>query len=42
MVTAETEAEDLLQGLHGGADGYIFKPFQAEALIQCIRKVLNI
>ena len=42
MVTAETEAEDVLQGLRGGADGYIFKPFQAEALIQCIRKVLNI
>lgn len=42
MVTAETEAEDVLKGLRGGADGYIFKPFQAEALIQCIRKVLNI
>lgn len=42
MVTAQAGVEDVLCGLRGGADGYIFKPFRAEALIQCIRKVLNI
>jgi CheY-like chemotaxis protein len=42
MVTAEVSDEQVMRGLKGGADGYIFKPFQWEALYACIRDVLGI
>jgi len=42
LATAHGEEEDVLQGLRSGADGYVIKPFHPEALVQCVRKVLNI
>jgi len=42
MVTSEVSDEQVMRGLKGGADGYIFKPFQWEALYACIRDVLGI
>lgn len=42
IVTAHGEAESIMHGLRGGADGYIIKPFHPEALVHCLRKVLNI
>lgn len=41
MVTAQASEEDVLTGIRGGADGYIFKPFQHESLIGCVRQVLG-
>jgi CheY-like chemotaxis protein/DNA-binding HxlR family transcriptional regulator len=41
MVTSQVGEEDVLAGIRGGADGYIFKPFPPKLLIQCIRKVLK-
>lgn len=40
MVTAQVGPEDIRRGLRDGADGYIFKPFRAETLVDCLRKVL--
>lgn len=42
MVTAQVGEEDVMRGLRAGADGYIFKPFRPEPLLQCIRNVLKI
>lgn len=42
MVTAQVSDADVLRGLKGGADGYIFKPFEWSALHGCIDKVLNV
>jgi CheY-like chemotaxis protein len=42
MVTAQVSDADVLRGLKGGADGYIFKPFQWTAFYDCIKRVLNI
>lgn len=42
MVTAQVSDADVLRGLKGGADGYIFKPFEWSAFYACIRKVLNL
>lgn len=42
MLTAQVSAEDVMHGLRSGADGYIFKPFTPEPLLQCIRSVLKL
>lgn len=42
MVTAQVSDADVLRGLRGGADGYIFKPFQWTAFYDCIKRVLSI
>lgn len=39
MVTSRVADEDLQRGLKEGADGYIFKPFQWETLLACMRDV---
>lgn len=42
VLTALVGEEDVMRGLRAGADGYIFKPFTAEPLLQCIRSVLKL
>ena len=42
MVTAKATREAVLKGLAGGADGYITKPFEADALIQAIKAVMGL
>lgn len=42
MVTAQVTDADVLRGLTGGADGYIFKPFDWDNLYSCIKQVLHI
>lgn len=42
MVTAQAGDEDMLNGIRGGAEGYIFKPFQHESLMACVRQVLEV
>lgn len=42
MLTALVGEEDVMRGLRAGADGYIFKPFKPEPLLQCIRSVLKL
>ena len=42
MLTAHSSAEDVLQGMKGGADGYVSKPFQFDALAAAIETVLGI
>lgn len=42
MVTARVSEADVLRGLRGGADGYVFKPFEWETLGNCIAKVLRL
>ena len=41
MVTAQVGEEDVLAGIRAGADGYIFKPFRQNALIDCVHRVLK-
>ncbi len=41
MLTGRTSPEDVLQGLTSGADGYVSKPFQFDALAVAIRTVLG-
>jgi CheY-like chemotaxis protein len=41
MLTAKATREAVLKGLAGGADGYITKPFEAEALIKAVQAVLG-
>lgn len=41
MLTAKATRESVLKGLAGGADGYITKPFEAEALINAVKAVLG-
>lgn len=42
MLTAKATREDVLKGLALGANGYITKPFQAEALSNAVKTVLGI
>lgn len=42
MLTAQVGEEDVMRGLRAGADGYIFKPFSPEPLLQCIRSILKL
>jgi two-component system phosphate regulon response regulator PhoB len=41
MVTARTEDQDAVRGLNAGADDYITKPFNIEALLARIRALLR-
>jgi len=41
MLTSQASREDVLRGLAGGADGYITKPFEQEALLTGIKAVLG-
>ncbi|PWF55350.1 response regulator [Massilia glaciei] len=40
MVTAQVSDADVLRGLKGGADGYVFKPFEWPVLNDCVKRVL--
>jgi len=42
MLTARSSPEDVLQGMKSGADGYVSKPFQFDALTAAIETVLGI
>ncbi len=42
MLTGHASLEDVLHGIKGGADGYVSKPFQFEALGSAIETVLGI
>lgn len=42
MLTAQTSRKDVLRALSGGANGYITKPFEHEALANSLRAVLGI
>src|SRR5712691_3746607 len=42
MLTAQTSRRDVLRGLAGGANGYITKPFEHEALVKSLRAVLGL
>jgi DNA-binding response OmpR family regulator len=41
MLTARDEEEDIVHGLHLGADDYVAKPFSAKQLVARIRAVLR-
>jgi two-component system, OmpR family, phosphate regulon response regulator PhoB len=41
MLTARTEDQDMVRGLNTGADDYIIKPFNTEALLARIRALLR-
>lgn len=42
MVTAEATREAVLRGLHGGADGYITKPFEPDNVVTAVKQVLGL
>ena len=42
MLTASATRAAVLKGLHYGADGYVTKPFQHDALMKAVRTVLGI
>jgi len=42
MLTAQSSRKDVLRGLSGGANGYITKPFEHEALTRSLRAVLGL
>ena len=42
MFTAEATREAVLRGLHGGADGYVTKPFEQDQLISAVKAVLGL
>jgi CheY-like chemotaxis protein len=41
MLTAKATREAVLKGLAGGADGYVTKPFEADALVKAVKAVLG-
>jgi len=41
MLTGRASREDVLQGLAGGADGYITKPFDLDRVVNVVRDVLG-
>jgi len=42
MLTGETTREAVLRGLDLGADGYVTKPFEADALVTAVKAVLGL
>jgi two-component system OmpR family response regulator len=42
MLTGMATRGDVIRGMQGGADGYLTKPFEAEALIRAVRTVLGL
>ena len=42
MLTGKATREAVIKGLAGGADGYITKPFEADALMQAVRTVIGL
>jgi len=42
MMTAEATREAVLKGLLGGADGFITKPFQIDAILKTVKTVLGL
>jgi DNA-binding response OmpR family regulator len=42
MLTAKATRDAVLQGLSGGADGYITKPFDVEVLVKAVKTVLGL
>ena len=42
MLTAQASRGDVLRALSGGANGYITKPFEHEALMKSLRAVLGV
>jgi two-component system OmpR family response regulator len=41
MLTGKATRESVLKGMAGGADGYVTKPFEAEALMNAVHTVLG-
>ncbi|MGH8797329.1 MAG: response regulator [Caldimonas sp.] len=41
MVTAEARKDDIVRSMHGGAAGYIVKPFTRTTLEERVRKILQ-
>jgi two-component system, OmpR family, response regulator len=42
MLTGEATREAVMQGLAGGADGYVTKPFELESLLNAVGSVLGL
>jgi CheY-like chemotaxis protein len=42
MLTGMATRGDVIRGMQGGADGYVTKPFEAEALMRALRTVLGL
>ena len=42
MLTGKATRESVIKGLAGGADGYITKPFEADALMRAVRTVTGL
>ena len=42
MLTAKATREAVIQGLAAGAQGYVTKPFEADALIEAVRTVMGL
>ena len=41
MLTGEATRGAVLKGIHGGADGYVTKPFQVDVVMKAVRTVLG-
>jgi len=42
MLTGKATREAVIKGLAGGADGYVTKPFEADALLEAVRTVVGL
>jgi len=42
MLTGNATRESVIKGLAGGADGYVTKPFEADALMRAVRTVIGL
>jgi len=41
MLTARDAVDDRVSGLDAGADDYLAKPFEAEELLNCVRRAIH-